>query len=241
MIIFVSIFSFIILLLGVLINVIPKLKARFYGYWDTPPLQDEINERVTSHKKCYILFALASYLSYSVPYYLNWHILAHFLFITTVIMGFNMVFYIQLKHYHPDYKNQFRTSIVVLFICWIVIITMFTCGVWPNKAQFTNHKLVLSGMYGLEIPLDEVTNIRLLSELPKITDRIDGFSLDYIHKGHYHLSNHESYTLLINAEDSSYIEIFLKNQKKILFNFRNTDTTKEVYQQLILKTSTAKK
>ncbi len=241
MIIFVSIFSFSIFLLGLLINRIPRLKARFYGFLDEIPSQNKIKGLSQSHKKCYILFAVISYISFAIPYYLNWHILGHFLFITTVLMGFNVVFYTQLKFYHHVYKNQFIIGIIVISISWIIIISLFTCGVWPNKPKFDDNRFVLSGMYGFELSMEDIASVEIQKNIPEIINRVDGFSLDYIHKGHYHLSDGEACTLLINSKDTPCIEIITKDNKKMVFNFRNPLVFNDVYYQLTSDTQTAYK
>jgi len=130
-------------------------------------------------------------------------------------------------------KQQIASYVAmgVLFIILIFVIFMFTYSLRDNKIEIKNETLEINGDYGTKINITDIKSIELISELPKITSKINGFAVETTKKGAFKTKDGEKVTLLINSKNNSYILIITKDNKKIYYSSKE-ESNRDIYTRL---------
>jgi len=125
-----------------------------------------------------------------------------------------------------------------------------TCNVWRsldspflillNRFQDKSSGIILfddyfdiSGMFGLSITYENIFQIDIVSEMPDIGMRTNGYYFMSICKGYFILEYIGNAYLNLNLKYPPYIRIILENDTFIFINFNNEKDTTELYDNLV--------
>ena len=114
----------------------------------------------------------------------------------------------------------------------VVLIAVFV-STRPLVVEVSDEALVIKGMYGMALPLDEIEEVLWLETLPKIEIRTNGAAIGPYLKGHFQLEAYGASKLFVNKGYPNYILVQTKDQV-IIFNMELT-ALKRIYTQLIQK------
>lgn len=123
---------------------------------------------------------------------------------------------------------------------WILILVLLTCfspalilitGKKELQAEISDNKLHIKGLYGMTIPLNEITCTDTLSELPIIKRRTNGYATSTILKGNFTDINGEKMKLFIRKQKPPYI-IIKTTEHQVYINFEDKSRTKELFMSL---------
>ena len=89
-----------------------------------------------------------------------------------------------------------------------------------------------SGMFHYEIALDDIKDTKLLEELPSSLVRKMGTGTDKLLEGRFSSEQYPAMTLLADPTVSPYIIIETEDGKIYMFNSRDPQATKDIYNQL---------
>ncbi|GHV62853.1 hypothetical protein FACS1894195_5050 [Bacteroidia bacterium] len=85
-------------------------------------------------------------------------------------------------------------------------------------------KINISGLYGEEIPLNQLSAIFLADTLPNIGMRANGISTGTVNRGYfYSKSLKKNVKLLLHSSTKPYIYIITSDNKYIIVNFKNKE------------------
>jgi hypothetical protein len=134
-------------------------------------------------------------------------------------------------------KMKTGTKLMIASIIAVLVITTAGVGVLmyfsakPTEYVLQNGILKISGMYGGEIPVDEINSMELKDTLPQILLRTNGSALGTKLKGHFKLKDVSDAKLFIDTSKPPFI--FLKiNSKLIILNCDDSLKTEELYKNL---------
>ena len=99
-----------------------------------------------------------------------------------------------------------------------------------NDADFQ-----ITGMYGETLKYSDISHIELVSELPKIKLRTNGYASEGICRGYFEMDKIGSGKLFVNIKQNLFIHITTKQNKHIFLNFKDKEKTKEIFDQIIGK------
>ena len=141
---------------------------------------------------------------------------------TYSIVGY-IYFIIRSAHFKSNKNENWKIylGVVVLSLCLIGILGTFYYSSLDNKLTLEKNQLVISGMYGEKISLDNIESIQLDEGLPTITKRTNGFSTNTHQKGYFKTEENKLVKLIINKQKIQFIFIDKKKGKDIYYN--NTD------------------
>ena len=125
-------------------------------------------------------------------------------------------------------KKQSIISIA-LFILTIIFLTQ--CVSAP-KISVTDEEIRISGRYGERIRADDVKEIKLLNQMPRIQIRTNGISFGEIQRGYFRLENIGRAKLFLHSRSAPFILIERKNGVKIFLNYQEREKTENYYQKL---------
>lgn len=133
-------------------------------------------------------------------------------------------------------KTKKGAKIYTGFVIAFIIITIFGVGVLlfncniPAEYSIDNGVLSISGMYEEKIPFDEINNLELKEDLPKILLKTNGSALGNMYKGYFNLSGINNAKLFLNISKPPFIYVGYKNT--IIFNCNDSEETKVLYERL---------
>ena len=125
-------------------------------------------------------------------------------------------------------KKQSIISIA-LFILTIIFLTQ--CVSAP-KISITDEEIRISGWYGERVRADDVKEIKLLNQMPRIQMRTNGIGLGNIQRGYFRLENIGRAKLFLESRNAPFILIEKNNGRKIFLNRSNREQTENYYQKL---------
>jgi len=91
----------------------------------------------------------------------------------------------------------------------------------PSEIIINKDSILSTGMYGFELPVKDILEIKLIKKLPTITSRTNGLSFGSIKKGYFSLEDYGKCRLFLQSDSKPYLMIAEKNGEKTIINFRN--------------------
>ncbi|OSY86860.1 hypothetical protein WH52_14360 [Tenacibaculum holothuriorum] len=101
-----------------------------------------------------------------------------------------------------------------------------------SKVKISDNKVIIFGMYGLELPISNIENIQLSDTIPEIITKTNGFNSGNVKKGYFDLKYFGESHLLINSGNPPYLIISAKNAKKVILNLENAKETKRLFNEI---------
>lgn len=90
----------------------------------------------------------------------------------------------------------------------------------------------ITGIYGGFIPLNEISQIRMVNKLPAIKMRTNGLDMGYIKKGYFKLDSLGRTKLLLHSAHGPYLNIMLNDSSFLILNSSNPATTNLYFSDL---------
>lgn len=125
--------------------------------------------------------------------------------------------------------------IAALMIAGLPFMGMFidSMGNSPIEMNVTETECAIkSGVYHYEISLDEISDTELLDTLPHHLSRKMGTAIEHLLEGNFSCDEYPAVKLLLDPDYSPYILIETENGKYYLFNTREPETTRQIYEEL---------
>jgi len=125
-------------------------------------------------------------------------------------------------------------EITILIVLVLLILILF------NRYQGKSTGIILyedyfdiSGMYGLAVNYRNIFQIDIVSEMPNIGMRTNGYYFMRICKGYFMLEGTGNSYLNLNLKYPPYIRIKLENDAYIFINLNNEKDTIELFDNLV--------
>ncbi|QFT88188.1 hypothetical protein FIU87_06010 [Bacillus sp. THAF10] len=147
-----------------------------------------------------------------------------------VMMFFLLGGFIYLSKYEVPRKQKLSyiisSSIAVTTFVFLGIVFFFGYQDFELKAQ--EESFEITGVYGDEWSYEEVQEVRLLSEMPEVTARTNGYGMPTLSKGHFKLKEYGKGLLFVYRDSSPYLFIQTK-EETIIINSKSADNTESWY------------
>jgi hypothetical protein len=111
---------------------------------------------------------------------------------------------------------------------------LFYLGYQDFELSTRQDTFEISGVYGDEWHYSDIKKVELMTEMPKVTMRTNGFGMATIAKGKFKVQDYGSSLLFIHKNASPYLYIQLK-EEKIFINSKNPKQTNEWFEALSQK------
>jgi len=106
------------------------------------------------------------------------------------------------RHWLPGY-----IAIAVLIIVGAGTSWMISAGLEDNEFVVANDHVEIEGMYGEEIPFQEINSANLVDALPVLVTRTNGFALAKHLKGYFRAENGKTVKLFVNGDLPPFLEL----------------------------------
>ena len=148
-----------------------------------------------------------------------------------MIYLFGHLLYISKLDAEKSRKANKMILIVTIILTVSIMGGVFFLGAQANHLTVKENTMTISGSYGVEWSLDEITQLELVDELPKILLRTNGYSTAARAKGKFRLEDLGSGLLFIHRHNPPYI--FVKRGDDYLFiNSSDSEETMKWYHEL---------
>lgn len=123
-------------------------------------------------------------------------------------------------------KNAVYTIIFVIVGALILILY----GTKEHEVVIQDNQMEITGIYGININLNDIQSFELLDQMPRVEMRTNGFKTNSTQKGYFDVEGEGNCLLFIKGNEK-YVKI-KTNDKTMYINFKNTDKTIELYNSL---------
>lgn len=134
-------------------------------------------------------------------------------------------------------KMKTGTKVIISTIIAVIVLSAVGVGVliyFSNKpAEYTlqNGILKISGMYGQEVFIYEISGLELIETIPKILFKTNGAATETMLKGYFKLKDIGEAKIFVDVSKPPFI--YLKSNSKILIiNCDDGEKTEELYERL---------
>lgn len=126
-------------------------------------------------------------------------------------------------------------SIFIVLIVLILVLIYLYQGK-SNGIILYEEYLDITGMYGLLVNYRNIFQIDLISEMPEIGIRTNGYYFRSVCKGYFIVKDFGDAYLNLNLKYPPYIRIILKNDTCIFINLNVEKDTTELFENLVHRT-----
>lgn len=135
-------------------------------------------------------------------------------------------------------KMKTRTKAMIGIIAGFFILVSIGMGVLiyftslPAQYTLNNGILKISGMYGQEIPVNEISKLEIKDSLPEVLYKSNGSDTGNMRKGYFKLNSIGEVKLFVDISKKPFIYIE-SSSKNIILNCEESEKTNELYRKLL--------
>lgn len=229
-IIIVIIGSFLIAL-GFLVKSYPNLIA---GYNTLPEEQKknvDIESLSTLIRNGLILIGASVIGGYFLLSLFGFTHIANSMVIVAILVGVSIIA-VKAQRYNVSSRKQNWLVYLLLGITFLIVLGIIGYGFIPSKVVYSTNSVKFTGMYGTEIKSDDILKVELVSNIPDIKLRVNGFSFGRVSKGIFMVEEWGKTRLLVHQFYAPFIVITKQNGEKLIINFTDKTYTELVYSDI---------
>ncbi len=183
--------------------------------------------RVMIYSSIILFIGLILFL-FGIPYMIEISLL-----VMVVYLFAAMFYYSKLDTTTSRKRNRMMLIFTIVFTVIIIAGSTYV-GFQENDVTITADEVQISGMYGVDWKLAELTNVELVEILPDIQVRTNGFAFANRLKGKFRLDELGNGRLFIYTNHSPFLYIE-KGEDFLFINAKDPEKTKQWYDQLTNK------
>lgn len=200
----------------------------------------DLNSFLVFYRKFHIFLSLSLFVVASILYYLISLVWSGIFLVVYPLISYLFFIWKSGTYYRGNSKNRKIINYVSVFFMIVVLIYIvfdFNKTVKDNELIIHSNSLEINGEYGMEINLNNIKSIKLVTSYPEIISKSNGFTLGYVKKGKFITNNNKELKLLINSQKIPLILIVTKDNREIYYSSKNK-SNQEIYKELILMLKT---
>nr|WP_243864159.1 DUF3784 domain-containing protein [Alkalibacillus almallahensis] len=151
----------------------------------------------------------------------------------SILLLYSLIGIVWIQRYEIESKRKrgywITGSIAVVFIVGIIGLTIWSFQ--PNQVTITEEQFTVSGLYGVEWAQSDIEEVRLLEDMPEVLIRTNGFAIQNLAKGHFHVDQYGSARLFLRGDHKPILYVSTENEQ-LFINHENEKTVREWYNSL---------
>lgn len=158
-------------------------------------------------------------------------------------IGFSLMFFSLAGYTFFIFKSQFyfppqkrKTNLIAFYMMLIIdvaVIILLFVPYQTTQVQIFNNQLMIGGVYGEELPIEQIEQIYIIQQLPEIKIKTNGFAMSTLKKGWFKTSDGEKVKLMINDMDGPFLQVDTDNNYSVIIGLEELDE-EHLFQQLQL-------
>lgn len=129
-------------------------------------------------------------------------------------------------------KFNIKAGLIILLIILIPMLSLLIYGSREPIVEVSSDRITIKGTYGVSIERDDIEEITLEGNIPKILQKTNGFDLGYILRGNFRLEGIGHSKIYIHENKSPYI-VIKTDKRYYIINYRNSEKTEELYKRIM--------
>ena len=130
-------------------------------------------------------------------------------------------------------KIAYALTFIVLAFIIVFVVGLLISGTASTKIIVADSTVEFKGMYGLKLDKEKIESVEIINTIPKILMRTNGFDSGGHKKGHFNLQTFGRCRLFIESETPVYIVLTLKDNERIIVNYKDSTMTRNKYNELL--------
>lgn len=130
-------------------------------------------------------------------------------------------------------KKMYWITSIIMAVTVALVGGLTIAGLVDNEVTVNHEAFKISGMYGVEWPIEEIKSVELLDTLPEVITKTNGYASSGQLKGHFLLEEpYGSGLLFVNLKNPPYLYV-ATNKDFLILNKKNSEETKTIYESLL--------
>jgi hypothetical protein len=128
-------------------------------------------------------------------------------------------------------NRPFLLGVTIMVLTLVGLSALIYSGYKENKIVLNKQSVQITGMYGTSVSYRDIAEVKLITDLPEINLKENGFAMGTISKGYFRLKKGGTVKLILNSAEKPILVIRTKKNEKVFYNSRNTNV-KSVFEAL---------
>jgi len=113
----------------------------------------------------------------------------------------------------------------------VLVAGMLIIGILDPDVEVNEDMVIVSGMYKRNIKTDDILEVSLEDEMPKVLRKTNGFNMGYTLRGSFNLENEGNSSIFVHENKSPFV--FIRTHDRLyIINFRESQETIELFNQI---------
>ena len=217
--------------IGFLVKSFPDLIAGYNTMSKEQKKNVDIDGLSTFMRNGLIAIGISIIIGYYLFKWIGITLIANSMLLLVTLVGVTILV-IKAQRFDHNKNKKTKLTYFILGFVFIFVIGLIAYGFIPSKVILSKDSVQFSGMYGIEIKVAEIDNVKLVNNLPEIKMRTSGFSFGTVKKGFFDLNEFGKCRLLIHSENPPYLIISKGNGEKTIINFKEKSVTESTYTEI---------
>lgn len=175
---------------------------------------------------------VATCLLYMLFSRLGWELMASLMVFVPLCIGCIIIAIKSRKFDHNPPEPHHKWIYIGVAAIFVLITWSMIYGYLPTQTTITDREVLLSGRYGVAIPLDQIDSVQLTDHIPTIRIRTNGMALGGVSKGMFRLDDFGKCRLFLRNYRGPFMIITERGGLRTIINNADTAATRRDYLQL---------
>lgn len=152
--------------------------------------------------------------------------------IATIYFMFMAIYAQRFNKNKADQRKGVVVMLVVFVITAALIVPLFLYGGQDNEILVSDQEIKIKGMYGTTLANEDLLDVQLVDQIPRILARTNGYAAGTVRKGNFKLEELGNVKLYLMSDQGPYLIIQDKKTYYIV-NFGDGQTTQTLYEEIV--------
>lgn len=223
--------------IGFLVKAFPDLIAGYNTMTKEQKANVDIKGLSSFMRNCFIVMGLIIIIG---SYFFNWiglSMISNSIVLISVLSGVIILLIKSRKFNKNESNKKSKAAFVILGIVIVFIVSLLFYGSKPSEILINKETALITGLYGIELPIKNIQEVKLITQLPAIITRSNGFSFGTIKKGYFKLEEYGKCRLFLQSDSDLYLVIVDKNGERTILNHTDKRETETEFENLKVLTT----
>lgn len=139
------------------------------------------------------------------------------------------------KFDHNPKKHGLWSSIIIVAVLVAVfgyIIFFISSSSKDTKVEVSEQNISIKGLYKMELPVDQIKEVSIVSVIPRIKMRTNGFASGNVRKGVFDLDSVGKCRLYLHSLSGPFLHLVDGNGMSIYFSYRDSAKIQALYDEI---------
>jgi len=180
----------------------------------------DIRKFIPWFRKFHIFLGISFFLGSLLVQSINENVTGIFLAVYPILA---YIFFISTssKYSKGQFSKWNKLGVFILVGTLLLVLGLLGYGYKESKLVINSDQIEIRGIYGETISKSEIQSIEIVSQIPDIRVKTNGFALGSIKKGYFRTNNDEVIKLILNSSNNQVILITKTGNKKVYYSAKN--------------------